>query len=99
MNAKYTEKELEEYHKYRTLLTSSISRSISSSIIQLFYDDTRGKPKAAGSCILFSIDNKHFAISAAHVIAEHTDTTYVIIGKDGISLGGQMYSVKLPSTK
>jgi hypothetical protein len=93
-----TEEQIKEYELYRSKLIGDIAESISDYIIQLFYDDKKKDPKATGCGTLLEIDNRCFLITAAHVIAEHPDTTYAAIGNDGVFLGGLMHFIALPAS-
>jgi hypothetical protein len=95
----YSKEQIEEFESYRHNLIGTVANSVSPSILQLFFDTKKGTPKATGCGVLFQIDNNYFVITAAHVLAEHSDTTYAAIGNDGVYLGGLMYFVALPSDK
>jgi hypothetical protein len=95
----YSKEQIEEFESYRHNLIGAVAKSVSPYILQLFFDTKRGIPKATGCGVLFEIENNYFVITAAHVLAEHSDTTYAVIGNDGVYLGGLMFFVALSDDK
>jgi hypothetical protein len=96
---KYSEEQLKKYETYRHDLIDQIAESLSSTTVQFFYENKKGLPEATGSGLFFEVENRHFVITAAHVIAEHPNDTYIIVGTEGIILGGLLHFVALHNSE
>lgn len=95
----YSEDQIRQFEVYRHKLLNEISDSISHFTVQFFFDNKKGLPKATGSGIFLEVENRHFVITAAHVIAEHPNDTYIVIGNAGVYLGGLLHYVALQASQ
>lgn len=79
------------------MLKGSAERVLQSTIQFLFFDS---KPKypAAGSGVLFEINDKYFIFTAAHVFADHHKGIYVISQQKAIFLEGMFYHTPMPTS-
>ena len=69
---------------------------IAKSTFCFFTDDHTGNPVPAGSGVLLKVNGNYFLVTAAHVLAEHLNSTYIIIGHDAIVIGGIAMSTPMP---
>ena len=72
------------------------SNEIITSTIQFFFLSAKPKNHTAGSGVLFEINNEYFIFSAAHVFTENRNEIYVVSNEEPISLGGTLYTTRLP---
>jgi hypothetical protein len=78
---------------YLPRLTSAFQSTI------CFFHDTDNKPsKAAGSGILIKYKDSLYVVSAAHVLAEHFNDTYVILDDKELIIGGTSLSTPMPKS-
>lgn len=63
---------------------------------QFFIDGLNGFPKATGSGVLIEYEGDKFLISAAHVLENAEEISYILLGVDAQRLGGQLFLSELP---
>lgn len=87
-----------------------LARKIAKNTCQLFIYglDTRQIPQSHGCCVLFYYNQRHYALSNAHVLGdEYMGTAFVLTNKSNnpsggktktTTLGGQHYYTKMPAS-
>jgi hypothetical protein len=96
-DSKFTKEEL----NLRTLKLKSLrneAEEVLRSTIQFFFDSAKPNQHAAGSGILFNIDERYFILTAAHVYSEQHEKLYIVASGEAISLGGMLYTTPLPKS-
>lgn len=68
------------------------------STLCFFTHDEKQESKPVGSGIFLKVNNEYYVVTAAHVIAEHLTTTYVLMEDNAITLGGRAISTPMPPT-
>nr|WP_294991444.1 hypothetical protein [uncultured Sediminibacterium sp.] len=64
----------------------------------MFEEDIKIESKPVGSALFLKINSSYFIVSAAHVLAEHHNKTYVIIEDNAVYLNGDIVSTKMPAS-
>lgn len=72
--------------------------SILQCTIQFFVEKEGGQYQGAGSGLLLTVDGRFFMITAAHVIAEHYEDIFIILGDMKQQLGGRLFTTPLPDS-
>lgn len=68
------------------------------STLCFFTNDAKQESKPAGCGVFIKVKEKYFVITAAHVLAEHLTTKYIIMEDNAITLGGRAISSPMPAT-
>lgn len=80
------------------LYTDAIKDGILNCTCQFFLDNQKNdKPRPHGSGVFIEYKDTKYLVSAAHVLENHYDKTYVILGVDSLVLGGTLFISKLPT--
>jgi hypothetical protein len=96
MSKNNTDNLIERFEDNRDMLIRATGNSILQSTVLFFHDKAKGKQSALGSGLLFSLDQKFFMITAAHVIGEKQKEIYVILSDKEIQLGGLLLLTPIP---
>jgi hypothetical protein len=98
MNESISKEFLDRFQNIKYELLRATANSILKSTIQFFCDDQRGRPAPTASGLLISIDNRYFMLTAAHVIAEDYNNTFIILPEKELQLGGLLHFTPLPKS-
>lgn len=80
------------------LYTDAIKDGILNCTCQFFLDNQKNdKPRPHGSGVFIEYNDTKYLVSAAHVLENHYDKTYIILGVDSLVLGGTLFISKLPT--
>lgn len=73
--------------KYSSLLNAALE-----STICFFFDDEKGIQRQAGCGVFIKYKEVYYVVTAAHVLAEHTNSTYVNLKNKILFVGGKIFS-------
>lgn len=97
MNNELSDNFSENNQNYSSKLLHETSKSILESTIQFFSDNSKGKQSPTASGLLVCIANRYFILTAAHVIAEHSNDIEIVIPPNKLLRpGGVLYFTPLP---
>lgn len=89
---------LERFQKYRNEIIRATANSILRNTIQFFQDDSNNMPAAYGSGVLISVAERYFMVTAAHVLAEDYNNTFIILPDKELQLGGKLHFTPMPES-
>ncbi|MFD2939703.1 S1 family peptidase [Flavobacterium notoginsengisoli] len=68
------------------------------STICFFCNDEKSNIVPAGSGVFINYKNNHYVVTAAHVLAEHSSDTFVILHDKELIIGGKLISSPMPAS-
>ena len=68
------------------------------STICFFCDDENSNIVPAGSGVFINYNNNYYVVTAAHVLAEHSSNTFVILHDKELVIGGNLVSSPMPAS-
>ncbi len=81
------------------LYSDAIKSSMLNCTCQFFLDNkTNVTPRPHGSGVFIEYSDTKYLVSAAHVLENHYDKTYIILDVDTLYLGGTLFISKLPTS-
>lgn len=89
---------LKKWNTVKNKIYGSRVEQTAKSTLCFFTHDPKQESKPAGCGVFVKIKEEYFVITAAHVLAEHLTTTYIIMEENAITLGGRAISSPMPST-
>ena len=87
---------LRKWNAIKNKIYGSRIAEVAKSTLCFFSDDANEGSKPTGCGVLIKIKEEYYVITAAHVLAEHLTTTYIIMEDNAITLGGIAISSPLP---
>ena len=99
---KKIKKEIENMRKINELRNKIFKTRVDSvfqSTICFFCNDEKTGIAPAGSGVFIKYNDNYYVVSAAHVLAEHYNDTFVILDDNELKIGGQLISSKMPKSE